>query len=166
MAVLPGALELLVPKGTYVRVKRFSSKEEKRRVVAAVYDPKRIASEEVGFENHINYFHRQGKGLPEAFARGLAAFLNSSMVDLFFRQFNGHTQVNATDLRSLKYPSEAHLESLGSKIGEAFPDQTELDELVKDEIFPKNAAENPASEGRIPSRPGGEALEDGEASTL
>jgi hypothetical protein len=33
---------------------RFSSKEEDRRVVAAVYDPKRIDAEQAGFENHTN----------------------------------------------------------------------------------------------------------------
>jgi adenine-specific DNA-methyltransferase len=150
MAALPGAHELLVPKGTYVLVKRFSSKEEKRRIVAAVYDPKRIAAEEVGFENHVNYFHRGGKGLPGGLARGLAAFLNSSTVDLFFRQFNVHTQVNATDLRSLNYPSVAQLESLGSRIGETFPSQDKLDELVGEEIFGAHVAENPVRAGCLP----------------
>jgi adenine-specific DNA-methyltransferase len=100
MALLPGADELLVPKGTYVLVKRFTSKEESRRVVAAVYAPERIDAEQVGFENHLNYFHRKGGGLPVTLAKGLAAFLNSTLVDLFFRQFSGHTQVNATDLRN------------------------------------------------------------------
>ena len=46
-------------------------------------------------------------------AGGLAAFLNSTLVDVYFRQFNGHTQVNATDLRNLRYPTRAELESLG-----------------------------------------------------
>jgi len=140
IANLPGAHELLVSKGTYVLVKRFSSKEEKRRIVAAIYDPKKIASEKVGFENHINYFHRRGKGLPNLLAKGLTAFLNSSPVDLFFRQFNGHTQVNATDLRSLKYPTAAQLESLGSKIGKLFPDPQELDEMVAEEVFSPHAS--------------------------
>jgi adenine-specific DNA-methyltransferase len=134
MAVLPGAEELLVPKGTYVLVKRFSAKEENRRVVAAVYDPKRITAEWVGFENHINYFHRGGQGLPPAFAKGLAAFLNSTVVDLYFRQLSGHTQVNATDLRNLRYPTVSQLESLGSRIDEEFPDQDTLDQYVREEI--------------------------------
>ncbi len=134
MALLPEAEELLVPRGTYVLVKRFSAKEENRRVVAAVYDPERIAADRVGFENHINYFHREGKGLPALLAKGLAAFLNSSLFDLYFRQFNGHTQVNATDLRNMKYPTAAQLESLGSKIDGEFPDQGVLDELVRQEI--------------------------------
>lgn len=135
MAALPGVEELLVPKGTYVLVKRFSSKEESRRVVAAVYDPERIAKERVGFENHLNYYHRQGNGLPMTFAKGLVAYLNSTLVDLYFRQFNGHTQVNATDLRNLKYPTAAQLEALGSRIGDEFPDQGTIDELVQEEVF-------------------------------
>jgi len=135
MAVLPGVEELLVPKGTYVLVKRFTSKEEDRRVVAAVYDPERIGAEKIGFENHINYFHRRGNGLPATFARGLALFLNSTLIDLYFRQFNGHTQVNATDLRNLKYPTGAQIEALGSRFGEEFPDQSTIDEIVKQEVF-------------------------------
>ena len=55
----------------------------------------------MGFENHLNYFHKKGRGIDMPLARGLAAFLNSTLVDAYFRQFNGHTQVNATDLRSL-----------------------------------------------------------------
>lgn len=135
LATLPGVDELLAPRGTYVLVKRFSAKEESRRVVSAIYDPEKIKAERVGFENHINYFHRDGAGLPPTFARGLAAFLNSSVVDLYFRQFNGHTQVNATDLRSLKYPTEVQLESLGSEIGEEFPDQGAIDEMIRKELF-------------------------------
>lgn len=104
---------LLVPNGTYVLVRRFSAKEEVRRVVAAVY-PGGFDAEYVGFENHLNYFHDQGKPLDPATARGLAMFLNSTLVDDFVRQFNGHTQVNAGDLRSILYPSLHALRSLAS----------------------------------------------------
>jgi hypothetical protein len=47
-------------------------------------------------------------------ARGLAVYLNTTRIDQFFRQFNGHTQVNATDLRKLLYPSREVLTKLGS----------------------------------------------------
>ena len=140
IALLPGAEELLVPKGTYVLVKRFSSKEETRRVVAALYDPGRINAEQVGFENHLNYFHRNGGGLPVALAKGLAAFLNSTLVDLYFRQFSGHTQVNATDLRNLKYPTRSQLEALGSKIGPEFPEQEILDTYVEEALKLEDAS--------------------------
>jgi len=63
-------------------------------------------------------------------AKGLTAFLNSTLVDEYFRQFSGHTQVNATDLRSLKYPSLSQLLALGEEIGDTFPKQEELDQIV------------------------------------
>jgi len=122
--------DLLVEAGIYVLVKRFTSKEERRRIVACIYDPARIRSEKIRFENHLNYFHARGKALPMRLAKGLAAYLNSTAVDSYFRQFNGHTQVNATDLRNLPYPSRQQLDDLGAKIGEVFPEQTALDELT------------------------------------
>lgn len=122
--------ELLVRSGIYVLVKRFTSKEERRRVVACVYDPRRVSSAKVGFENHLNYFHARGKALSMKLAKGLAAYLNSTIVDCYFRQFNGHTQVNAADLRNLRYPTREQLDLLGSRIPEQFPQQTALDELV------------------------------------
>lgn len=101
--------KFLVNRGCYVLIKRFTSKEEKRRLVACVLDPKDFPEAQIGIENHLNYFHSNGKGLPIKLAKGLAAYLNSSQVDQYFRQFNGHTQVNATDLRNLRYPTRDQL---------------------------------------------------------
>jgi adenine-specific DNA-methyltransferase len=126
--------ELLVPPGIYVLVKRFSSKEERRRIVACIYHPAQLPPEGVAFENHLNYFHIRGRGLPIFLARGLAAFLNSTMIDSYFRQFSGHTQVNATDLRKLNYPTRTALENLGRKI--QYPiSQAALDELLESELL-------------------------------
>lgn len=121
---------LMVPAGVYVLVRRFSAKEERRRVVAAVFDPETVPCEVVGFENHLNYFHERGAPLDRPLAWGLSAFLNCSPLDTYFRQFNGHTQVNATDLRSLRYPTRDVLIALGGQIQGALPAQPELDELV------------------------------------
>lgn len=126
---------LQVPNGYYVLVKRFTAKEEKKRIVAALYDPMDMPGSHVGFENHLNYFHRSGRGLDPVFARGLVAYLNSTLVDDYFRQFNGHTQVNATDLRNIKYPAASQLEALGKRIGAQLPEQSELDTLVREELF-------------------------------
>lgn len=104
----------LYPNGWYCVVRRFSSKEEKRRIVASVVQPHRFPKAELlGFENHLNVFHARKGGLPEPLARGLAVFLNTTVVDETFRRFNGHTQVNATDLRRMQYPSRAALMALG-----------------------------------------------------
>lgn len=121
---------LMVPSGTYVLVKRFSSKEERRRVVAAVFDSELVKSDVVGFENHLNYFHQRGAPLDRNLAWGLSLFLNCSPLDAYFRQFNGHTQVNATDLRSLRYPKKTDLIKLGNRVKETLPSQEKLDELV------------------------------------
>ena len=127
-----GLRRVASPQGTYVLVKRFSAKEENRRIVAAIYDPSRIQAERVGFENHLNYFHRSGGGLPSGLTKGLTVFLNSTLVDLYFRQFSGHTQVNAADLRKLRYPTRSQLEALASRVGDRFPNQATLDSYIEE----------------------------------
>lgn len=134
--------DLLVPNDWYVLVKRFSAKEERRRVVAAVIDPASAPGDVIGFENHVNYFHRRGAGLPPALARGLALFLNSTLVDRYFRQFSGHTQVNATDLRNLKYPAADALEALGRQATDGGLEQTTIDQLVGKLSAPKRRSWN------------------------
>lgn len=129
----PVTEQLMVPAGFYTLVKRFSSKEERRRITAAVLDPTELSGPVYGFENHLNYFHRDGLPLDEGIARGLAAYLNSTAVDQYFRHFNGHTQVNATDLRSLRYPTKAALVALGETASRKPTDlQSAIDEAVNE----------------------------------
>jgi adenine-specific DNA-methyltransferase len=118
----------LIPAGCYVLTKRFSSKEEKRRMVAALCPP--MAAAAIGIENHLNYYHAKGQGIEPNLAKGLTAFLNSTLFDKYFRQFSGHTQVNATDLRRIRYPAKNALISLGKAIGDKVFNQAELDELI------------------------------------
>ena len=103
----------LYPKGFYTVIRRFSSKEERRRIVAHVVDPAAFKGDAIGFENHLNVFHSDKRGIDGDVAHGLAMFLNSTSVDDYFRRFSGHTQVNATDLRLLRYPGRRDLEELG-----------------------------------------------------
>ena len=104
----------LYPNGYYVVVRRFSSKEEKRRIVASFVDQEAFKDcLMLGFENHLNVFHSGKQGIDEYLARGLTVFLNCTAVDEQFRRFSGHTQVNATDLRLMKYPSHETLTQLG-----------------------------------------------------
>ena len=105
--------KLLFPSGNYTVVRRLSSKEEKRRIVASVVERKALDASTIGFENHLNVFHRNKTGLTKYLALGLMAYLSSSMLDAHFRAFNGHTQVNATDLRALPYPDADQLRRIG-----------------------------------------------------
>ena len=112
--IATGASEkMLVDNGNYVLVKRFTTVEEPRRITAAVWTRKEHGSGLVGFENKLNYLHMDGGGMPYCMAAGLAAFLNSPVIDEYFRQFNGSTQVNAMDLRYLRYPTPEQLDTLG-----------------------------------------------------
>jgi adenine-specific DNA-methyltransferase len=105
----------LYPSGYYCVVRRFSSKEEARRIVPGVVDPTLFGDATMlGFENHLNVFHQNRGGLPEQLARGLYIFLHTTAVDEAFRRFNGHTQVNVKDLTLLRYPSREGLERLGA----------------------------------------------------
>jgi adenine-specific DNA-methyltransferase len=119
--------KLLFLRGYYTIVRRFSSKEEKRRIIASVVSPQVLKADYFGFENHLNVFHHSRGGLTESLARGLMIYLNSTVFDLYFRQFSGHTQVNATDLRLMKYPSREILVALG--------DWSSKQEIITQEII-------------------------------
>jgi len=93
--------KMLMPAGCYVLVKRFSAKEERRRIVAALWDPELNGTHRVAFENHLNVFHCRGGGLDRALAWGLCLWLNGSPVDQFFRTFSGHTPGSFTVVRGL-----------------------------------------------------------------
>ncbi|MEA5513564.1 BsuBI/PstI family type II restriction endonuclease [Nodularia sp. UHCC 0506] len=136
----------LVRSGWYVLTKRFSAKEEKRRVVAAVCSP--LDAPLLGIENHLNYYHAKGQGMNPDLARGLTAFLNSSLFDHYFRQFSGHTQVNATDLRKIKYPCKDDLIQLGTQIGDSHFNQEQLDTVVHKTLSIMSEATNAIQAGK------------------
>lgn len=129
--VAPETESLLVVTGTYVLVKRFSAKEEKKRITASLFELENAPGEKIGFENHLNYFHANGQGIDSKLAKGLTVYLNSSLLDAYFRRFSGHTQVNATDLRYLKYPTCVELETLGAHFTETISSQEKTDSLIE-----------------------------------
>ena len=106
----------LFPKGFYVAVKRFSTKEETKRIVASLITPQDFITDGIAFENHLNIFHINKTSLSEDIAYGLICWLNSMYIDNNFRLFSGHTQVNATDLRNIPYPDMQKLKELGKRL--------------------------------------------------
>lgn len=123
----------LYPNGFYCVVRRVSSKEERRRIAAGVVDPQIFGDASMlGFENHLNVFHEQRHGLPASIAYGLTVFLQTTAVDTYIRRFNGHTQINATDLRMLRYPRRDALTELGAwAMAQPQLDQTVIDLQVE-----------------------------------
>jgi len=108
--------KLLLPSENYVVLRRFSAKEESRRLVAAPLFGKALSKTTIGLENHLNYVYRMRGHLSREEAAGLAAVLGSSLLDRYFRVSNGNTQVNATELRALPLPSLPLVEAIGKEL--------------------------------------------------
>ena len=128
-----GSMKLLVPDATYVLLRRFSSKEEKRRLVAAPLIRGSLDVNVVGLENHLNYIRGVSRELDDELAYGLSALLNSTFLDRYFRISNGNTQVSATELRAIPFPAERDIRSIGMEVQsrlEMRSGLTELDAIV------------------------------------
>jgi adenine-specific DNA-methyltransferase len=129
---------MLVPNANMVIMRRFSPKEDNRRVIAAPYLAGSLSGEALGLENHTNYLYRPGGELSVDEAKGFAAFLNSSVVDRYLRMVAGSTQVNAADLRAMPCPSLDRI----IQIGRSLPDDCSLqgaDEAVHSVLQPNDS---------------------------
>ncbi|ROR06230.1 BsuBI/PstI family type II restriction endonuclease [Erwinia sp. JUb26] len=120
-------------EGYFLIIKRFSSKEEKRRIVATLYDSS-LPGELIGFENKTNVFHIKKVGMDADLARGLYVYLNCTLLDKYYRQFGGHTQINASDLRSIHYPPLEILRKMGRELDSEVLSQSQIDEIINREL--------------------------------
>ncbi|AMW35760.1 N-6 DNA methylase [Haematospirillum jordaniae] len=122
---------LLVPNSTYILLRRFSAKEEHRRMTAAPLLAGQIPAAMIGIENHLNYIHRPGGNISDDEAFGLAALLNSALMDGYFRCTNGNTQVSATELRAMPLPPLAAIAQLGRRVRKKPDNMALIDDLVE-----------------------------------
>lgn len=145
----PNAIEVnestinwLLPNQHYVLIKRFSSKEERRRIYPAIFFPIN-GFNIIGFENHLNVLHSSQSGIEVQLAKGLAAYLSSTLVDLFFRQFSGHTQVNASDLRSFPFPDIDVIHELGKFYENGVIIKEKVDHYLEDMFVSDHLIDSP-----------------------
>ena len=126
---------LLLPRNNYVLLRRFSSKEERRRLTASCFLSHLWESPYVALENHLNYIYHATRNLTENEVYGLAALFNSMLLDQYFRTVSGNTQVNAAEIRSMRFPSLSSIANMGSRLIKAkdfspsFVENVVLDEL-------------------------------------
>lgn len=123
--------KLLLPARNYVILRRFSAKEERRRLTAAPLLASGLHTPLIGVENHLNYIYRPGGTLTEDEAWGLAALFNSALLDTYFRCLNGNTQVGATELRVMPLPPLEAIARLGCRVKAAADPLAVIDGLVE-----------------------------------
>lgn len=110
------SMPLLIPNKNYILLRRFSSKDDKNRLIAAPYFCNFIKSDYIGVENKVNYIYRPKGHLGRNEIVGLCALLNSSLFDAYFRIFNGNVNVSATELRQMSLPPMETIQEIGDTI--------------------------------------------------
>lgn len=97
----------------YLFVKRFTSKEEKRRLQCGIYlKTDHSQYKYISTQNKINYIKCD---TPEM-AYGLFALLNSTLYDTYYRILNGSTQVNSTEINLMPVPSKEAIREMGREL--------------------------------------------------
>jgi adenine-specific DNA-methyltransferase len=107
---------LLLQNANMVLLRRFSTKDDQRRLVAAPLLKEDLPFEWIGIENHLNYILRPEHPLSDDETFGLAGILNSSLLDRYFRTCNGNTQVGAAEIRAIRLPPLEAIAGLGREL--------------------------------------------------
>jgi len=107
---------ILLANKNYVLLRRFSSKEDAKRLVAAPYFCNFNHSTFLGVENKVNYIYRPKGHLLRNEVVGLCALLNSQLFDDYFRILNGNVNVSATEIRDIPLPSLDTIKEIGDQI--------------------------------------------------
>jgi len=131
--------KVLLPNKNYILIRRFSSKEDKSRLVCCPYFSSNIKSERIGIENHVNYIYRPNGELSDEEIWGISALFNSSLFDAYFRTFNGNTQVGATELKQIRMPSLEAIIIIGNRIKAIEnPQKQEIDKIINEVLLEKS----------------------------
>jgi adenine-specific DNA-methyltransferase len=78
------SLRLLRPVQNYVLLRRFTAKEERRRLCAGCFLRAAQSASHVGIENHLNYVYHADRELSQNETFGIAALFNSTLFDRLF----------------------------------------------------------------------------------
>ena len=107
---------LLQKNTNYLFVKRFTAKEEHRRLQCGVYLAKKNPQyDEISTQNKINFIGGIQE-LSECMVYGLYVLFNSTLYDTYYRILNGSTQVNSTEVNSIPVPPINTIESMGKEL--------------------------------------------------
>ena len=129
------SMKHLVPARNYVLLRRFSAKEERRRLTASYFIGSTANRPYLALENHLNYVYHATRELTVEEVHGLTALFNSSLLDRYFRVISGNTQVNATEIRTMPFPTLDRLAAIGARmLGPGGFDPSKINSMVLEEL--------------------------------
>lgn len=116
----------------YLLVKRFTAKEEKRRLQCGIYLSNSLPKHDrISTQNKVNFVESVNFDMTEKLVYGLYVIFNSTIYDQYYRILNGSTQVNSTEVNAMPVPPLNEIEKLGS----ALMAKNDLSVMACDEIL-------------------------------
>lgn len=111
----------------YLFVKRFTAKEEPRRLQCGIYLSADYSQYEfISTQNKINYIQCHSED--EVF--GLYTLFNSTLYDRYYRILNGSTQVNATEINCMPVPPRSTIIQMGRELRQCDLSQLSCDKII------------------------------------
>ena len=108
---------LLQDNKNYLFVKRFTAKEEPRRLQCGIYLAKEYPKyKKISTHNKINFIDGVGCEMSECLVYGLYVLFNSTLYDRYYRILNGSTQVNSTEVNKIPVPDLESIQEMGRKL--------------------------------------------------
>ena len=138
---------LLQENANYLFVKRFTAKEEHRRLQCGVYLARKHPEySQISTQNKINFIGGL-HGLSECIIYGLYVLFNSTLYDCYYRILNGSTQVNSTEVNTMPVPPLAIIEAMGKELIRLHDISVEsCDNILRSFIYGKNRGSENNSE--------------------
>ena len=108
---------LMQENRNYLFVKRFTAKEEHRRLQCGVYLAKNYPQySKISTQNKINFVDGLLHEMSECLVYGLYVLFNSTLYDEYYRILNGSTQVNSTEINAMPVPDLECIQEMGRKL--------------------------------------------------
>jgi adenine-specific DNA-methyltransferase len=118
----------------YLFIKRFTAKEERRRLQCGIFLSENLPEYKmISTQNKINFIDSLGKPLTKTEVYGLYVLFNSSIYDEYYRILNGSTQVNSTEINFMPVPDLITINMMGKEL----IDIGDLSEAICDKILAK-----------------------------
>ena len=108
---------LMQDNKNYLFVKRFTAKEEPRRLQCGVYLAKDFPQyRKISTQNKINFIDGLLTEMSECLVYGLYVLFNSTLYDEYYRILNGSTQVNSTEINAMPVPDLECIQEMGKRL--------------------------------------------------